>query len=145
MSPIGDPHLVCLIQLLRLLRPIRGVDLSPQNPLRLPDLQSEPEPDLAVLRFRDDLKANPPSLADVLFLIEIADTSLAYDRDVKIPLYAEAGVPEAWLVDLSSETVFVYRYPSPKGYQEVLRFRRGETISPLALPEERFPVGAIFG
>lgn len=145
MSPIGDPHLVCLIKFLRLLRPVPGIDLSPQNPVRIPALQSEPQPDLVVLRFRDDLEANPPSLADILLLIEVSDSSLAYDRDVKVPLYAEASVPETWLADLKTKTVFAYRRPSPQGYQEVRRFRRGETITPLALPKERFAVDAIFG
>ncbi len=145
MSPIGDPHLVCLITLLRLLRSIPGIDLSPQNPLRIPWLKSEPQPDLAVLRFRSDLKANPPALADVLLLIEIADTSLVYDRDVKIPLYASVGIPESWLVDLNSDTIFSYRRPTPDGYQEVREYGRGDRISPRAFPDERFLVDDLLG
>jgi Uma2 family endonuclease len=75
----------------------------------------------------------------------VADTSLAYDRDVKIPLYAEASILETWLADLSSDTIFAYRRPSPEGYQEVRQYMRGDRISPQAFPDERFLVDDLLG
>lgn len=139
-------HAACLVNLVRLFsRLIPSVDLSPRNPLRLRGQLSEPEPDLVLLRPRSDFAANPPMAADVMLLVEVADSSLVHDRDTKILLYAEAGVPEAWLVDLNSETIFVYSRPSPAGYQEVRQFRRGNEITPEAFPEERFSVDAILG
>jgi Uma2 family endonuclease len=61
--------------------------------------------------------------------VEVSDSSLAYDRDVKIPLYAESGIREAWLIDLNSKTTFAYRRPSPQGYQEVREYRLGDEIA----------------
>ena len=77
--------------------------------------------------------------------MEVSDSTLAYDRDVKMRLYAQAGVPEFWLVDLKKKRIFVYRQPSPEGYQEVRVYHRGESISPQAFPEKRFSVDEILG
>jgi Uma2 family endonuclease len=146
MTPIGGRHIACLIQLIRLLSPlIPRALLSPQNSLRIQGRESMPQPDLALLRPRGDLAVKPPEAEDVLLAIEIADTSFVRDRNIKMPLYAEAGIPEAWLADLKSETVFVHRRPSPRGYQDVRAYRRGDTISPEAFPEVHFAVDEIFG
>jgi len=77
--------------------------------------------------------------------VEVSDSSLAYDRDVKIPLYAESGIPEAWLVDLNSKTIFAYRQPSRMGYQEVRQYRRGDAISIQAFPDVQFALDEILG
>jgi Uma2 family endonuclease len=146
MSPIGDPHALCVIwlcDLLTVLRP-KGI-LSPQNPLKLPELASIPQPDTVVFRRRANFRSRPPRAKDVLFLVEVSDTSLAYDRDTKMRLYAQAGVPESWLVDLKNQRIFVYRQPSSEEYQEVRVYYRGESISPKAFPEERFAVIEILG
>ncbi|HEX9944778.1 MAG TPA: Uma2 family endonuclease [Thermoanaerobaculia bacterium] len=146
MSPIGDRHALCVMlvgDLLSDLRP-KGI-LSPQNPLRLPGQESVPQPDVVLLRRRSDFKSRPPRPADAFLVIEVADSSLAHDRDVKIPLYAEAGIPEAWLVDLNSETIFVYRRPSHGSYKEIRQYRRGDRICPAAFPHVRFPVDSILG
>ena len=141
MSPIGDRHFLCVMFLVTLLADLmpKGI-LSPQNPLRLPWHESIPQPDAVVFRRRPNFRARPPRAEDVLLLVEVSDSSLAYDRNVKMPLYAEAGIPEAWLVDLNSETLFVYRQPSPEGYQDVRAYRRGESVSPEAFPETEFAV-----
>lgn len=146
MSPIGNRHALCvmwLCDLLPILRP-KGI-LSPQNPLRLPVQESIPQPDAVIFRRRTDFKTHPPRAKDVFFLVEVSDSTLAYDRNVKMPLYAEAGIPEAWLVDLKSATIFVHRRPSPEGYQDVRTYRRGETIYPEAFPETGFAVDEILG
>jgi Uma2 family endonuclease len=146
MTPIGDRHSLCVMltgDLLADLRP-RGI-VSSQNPVRLPGQESIPQPDVVLLRRRPDFRSRPPHAADVLLVVEVSDTSLAYDRDVKIPLYADAGILETWLADLSSDTIFAYRRPSPHGYQEVREYRRGDWISPVAFPDERFLVDDLLG
>jgi Uma2 family endonuclease len=146
MAAIGDRHALCVMlanDLLSDLKP-RGI-VNPQNPLRLPGQGSVPQPDIVLLRRRPDFKSHAPHAGDVLLMVEVADTSLAYDRDIKIPLYAEAGVPESWLVDLNSARIFAYRRPSPDGYQEVREYRRGEWISPQAFPDKCFRVDDLLG
>ena len=66
--------------------------------------------------------------------IEVSDTTLAYDRDVKMPLYARAGIPESWIVDRTGQRILVFRQPEPDGYRETLTFERGASLSPLAFP-----------
>jgi Uma2 family endonuclease len=146
MSPIGDRHAYCVMMVgdcLSDLKP-KGL-LSPQNPLRLPRQQSVPQPDAVLLRRRSDFRSRPPGPEDAFLVVEVSDSTLVYDRDIKIPLYAEAGIREAWLVDLNSETIFVYRRPSSTGYQEVRQYRRGDAISPEAFPDKLFPVDSILG
>jgi Uma2 family endonuclease len=148
MNPIGHRHATCLRRFIRWVGPGVAPDalLDVQNPLRLPSEQSEPQPDLMLLRAREDCYASqPPSAEDVLLLVEIADHSLAYDRSVKIPLYANAGVPEVWLVDLTSDSILVHRQPSPEGYLETRRLGRGETLAPEALPRLQMTVESILG
>jgi Uma2 family endonuclease len=146
MSPIGDPHFLSVMFLGDLLSELRPKGISSlQGPLRLPLQESVPQPDAVVFRRRSNFKTRPPRGKDALFVVEVSDSTLAYDRDVKMPLYAEVGIPEAWLVDLNAERILVYRRPSPEGYQEVRAYRRGETIYPEAFPETGFAVDAILG
>jgi len=146
MSPIGDRHIASLIAGVRVFaRLLPRVDLSPQSPLRVRGFKSLPQPDLVLVRPRKDYRLRPPGASDVVLLVEIADSSLAYDRDVKMPLYAGDGIPEFWLVDLNSETIFAYRRPSLGGYQEIREYRRGSWISPQAFPDERFLVDDLLG
>jgi Uma2 family endonuclease len=106
-----------------------------QSPLRLFE-DSEPEPDLLVLRpplerYQDRL----PTPEDVLLLVEVADTSLEFDREVKLPLYAEAGIPEVWLVNLKENLLEVYRDPRGGRYREIRLLSPEEEVSPTLLPE----------
>jgi len=113
MSPIGSQHAAVVDRLTRLLSRRLPEDyiLRVQSPIRT-DEQSEPEPDLSILSYREDFYAGGlPTPEDVWLLIEVSGRSLAYDREVKIPHYAESGIPECWLVDLliaSSGTVSWY-------------------------------------
>jgi Uma2 family endonuclease len=96
----------------------------------------EPEPDLALLRPRDDFYADTDATADaILLLVEVADSSEAYDRLTKTPMYARHSIPELWLVDLNRGLVTVSHDPSPAGYQTVRVYRPGETISPQSFPD----------
>ncbi len=137
MAPIGSRHAACVRRLNNLFsrqvgdRAVVGV----QDPVRL-DEYSEPQPDLTLLRPRPDYYAGGhPGPEDVLLVVEVAETSAEYDRQIKVPLYARAGIREVWLVDLAASAVEVYREPTPEGYRQVRRFGRGETLSPAALPE----------
>lgn len=134
MSPIGDRHALCVMRLERLLGPLadRAV-LSVQNPVVLDD-RSEPQPDVTLLRPPLERYSSHPRPEDVLLLIEVADTTLAYDRDRKVPLYARAGVGETWLVDLGAGEILVFRSPGPAGYLDIHRGQRGEILEVQALP-----------
>jgi Uma2 family endonuclease len=117
-----------------------------QNPIELPEQDSEPEPDVTLLRPRADFYAAAHPLAiDVLLLIEIADTSLLLDRRVKIPLYARAGVREAWLVDLTTDQVEVHRAPSGNRYREHRIVERGQPIVPEAFPDVTVDLADLLG
>ena len=114
-----------------------------QNPLVLAS-GSAPEPDLALVRRRTDYyRSGHPVAADVFLVIEIADSSVEYDRDTKAQLYAEDGIPEYWLLNLVEDHVLVYRDPSPAGYGMVRVLRRGDTISPLAFPDVAIAVSDV--
>jgi len=132
MSPIGTRHAACVNRLTEVFvrRASGRAVIAPQNPVRILE-HSEPQPDLTVLRRREDHYAGKaPRPEDVLLLVEVCDTSLAYDRDVKAPLYAEAGIPEVWLLDLNAGAIHVLRDPIPKGYQQAHTVPRGEALSP---------------
>ena len=114
-----------------------------QCPLLIPDF-SEPEPDLALLRRRDDGYALcHPSAGDALLLVEVADSTLAYDRRVKLPLYAAAGIPESWLMNLQDDVIEAHTDPSPDGYRTVQRYTAGDNIAPIFFPESSVPVSQL--
>ncbi len=77
----------------------------------------------------------PPTPRDTLLVVEVSRTTLRLDREVKLPLYAAAGITEYWIVDLEAERIEVHRKPGPKRYDRVQRLARGEAISPAALPD----------
>lgn len=105
---------------------------------------TEPQPDVVLLRPPlSQYWARLPRPGDVLLLVEVADTSYRYDREVKLPLYARAGVPEAWIVDLTRNVVDVFRQPSQAGYASIQQITRGGTIAPLAFPDVVLAIGAI--
>jgi hypothetical protein len=148
MSPIGPNHCSVVRRLNRLfsLRLISHSIVDVQSPIVLREQESEPQPDLNLLRLQEDFySAGTPEPGDLFLSVEVADSSLSYDRNVKMRLYSEAGVPESWLVDLKSDTVWVYRQPSPTGYRDMRPYRRGESIAPEAFPETAFAVDEILG
>ena len=119
--------------------------VSVQNPIVLND--SEPEPDLALLAPRDDFYApSKPKSSDVLLVIEVADTSLAYDREIKLPLYAQAGIQEYWIVNLAESKIEVYRQPLPTGsYASRTDFSRGDFLCALAFSEVTLAIDSMLG
>ena len=105
------------------------------------DLYSEPQPDVVLLRPRDDFyTTNHPGPADVLLLIEIADSRLAYDRGVKAGLYAETGIIEYWVADIPHDCVWAYSDIQDKAYRVVRELNRGEAVAPQLLPDCRIPI-----
>lgn len=147
VAPIGPLHAGTVNRLNKVLiqrldgRGIVGV----KDPVRL-SFRSEPQPDLVVLEPRDDFYARAhPLPEEVLLLIEVADASLIFDQHVKVPLYAQAGVRETWLVDLPAQRLVVHTEPTPSGYQQVVELRRGDTATPDALPDLVLHVKEILG
>jgi Uma2 family endonuclease len=143
-GPIGSPHAWCVNRLADVLSQVRTrAFIGVQNPVRL-DSNGVPEPDIAVIR-RDAPDDRHPAPADVLLIVEVADTSLTYDRHTKVPLYARAGIPETWIADLNGERIEVHREPSPDGYRLVRAYGRGERISPLFAPDLVVEVDEVLG
>jgi Uma2 family endonuclease len=137
MAAIGNRHILCVREFNNLVAPQLGpaAVIDVQSPLRIGDY-SEPEPDLMLLRSRADrYLSGMPIPEDVLLLVEVADSSLAFDRGTKVPLYALNGVREVWVINLDAKEIEVYRQPSKTGYRKVLCFRKGDTLSPEALPK----------
>lgn len=138
MTPIGSRHsgTVGRIQHLFSMRLTTRALVWVQNPLLLVRLQSEPEPDVMLLAPRSDFYASGhPEPPDVRLLVEVADSSLPYDRRTKLPLYARAGVAEAWLIDLDASQLEIHRRPGGSRYDTVHTPRADEPFAPLAFPD----------
>lgn len=136
MAPIGSGHGAVVGRLNKRLVISAGDQalIWIQMSIRL-SRYSEPEPDALILRPRaDDYEKSLPTAKDVIALVEVADSSLGYDREIKLPLYARHGVAEVWLVDLRARQVEIHRRPGPDGYAEKLVARPGDMLRPAALP-----------
>jgi hypothetical protein len=133
---IGIPHCACvdLVNFTLMLALATVARVRIQNPVVLDT--TEPEPDASVVRHRaDNYRTGKPEAVDVYLIVEVADTTLDYDRDVKGPTYARNGIPEYWIVDLNSNTILVHRDPRPDGtWADVATRRRGDTLEVAALP-----------
>jgi Uma2 family endonuclease len=145
MAAIGTRHFSCVNRLTRLLVMNVGDEavVSVQNPVRLNEF-TEPQPDLTLIRPRD-YRVSLPEPEDVLLLIEVSDTTLAYDRGLKLQLYARAGIKEVWIVDLPAETIEQYTDASGDGYRHVEHKRRGQSLQPAALPNVTPAVDEVLG
>jgi Uma2 family endonuclease len=138
MSPIGSAHEACVDRLTRSFAPLATSDrasLRVQGSFQA-DERSRPQPDVALLRSRADFYAEAhPRPEDIFLVVEVADSSLRYDRSVKRPAYARVGVRETWIVDLVGAIVEVAREPSAAGYSRIDRFARGDSLAPEAFPD----------
>ncbi len=131
MSPVGSPHAGCVKTLIRLFNRLLNdkAILSIQDPVQLA-ANSQPEPDLALLRNRaDDYRTSHPTPADIHLIIEVADSSLEYDQDYKLSLYAAAGIPEYWIINLREQRIETYRQPDGDLYKLHMIFRRGDEVT----------------
>lgn len=135
MSPIGDPHVACINQLTYLLSKHLinanrdDVRVSVQNPVRI-DAHNEPEPDVVLTTATD----RAPQPSDTLLLVEVADSSLHYDRATKLSLYAQAGIPEVWIVNLAEGQIEMHRVPKGTVYSTRHIATEGDTLTIEKLP-----------
>ncbi|MGE0885962.1 MAG: Uma2 family endonuclease [Blastocatellales bacterium] len=137
MSPIGPRHAACVDRLNETLTlMLKGqAKVRVQNPVELGEF-SEPEPDLTLLKPREDFYASGhPAPADILIAIEVADSTIEKDRNLKIPAYAAAGIPEIWLVDLLNDRIEIHSNPLNTIYQEVRIIQRGQKFTSPTLPK----------
>jgi Uma2 family endonuclease len=134
MSPIGSKHAFRVDSIARALQRSPGNSLlvRVQNPVLLGD-HSEPQPDIAVVKDKNYSEAHPGA-EDVLLIVEVSDTTLAYDRDVKLSLYARHGIPEVWLLDVNAGELTIYREPAEGQYRLIRKPTRAETVSPVLVP-----------
>ncbi len=147
MSPIGRHHAACVNRLIRVFTRELGdrVIVTAQNPVELDDY-SEPEPDIALLEPKADFyESGHPKPAEIFLIVEVGDSTIKYDREVKIPLYAEDNIIEVWLVDLNGQCLEVYRQPSASGYQQIQKLQRGQNLSVQHFPGINFKVDEILG
>lgn len=116
-----------------------------QNPVTLDDA-SEPQPDISILKLNDNFYFSAhPKPADVYLLIEVAESTTHFDRTVKLPLYAQANISEAWLIDLNKSIIVLYRDPLNGIYQQILIRQRGQQLTALAFPNIQFTVDELIG
>jgi Uma2 family endonuclease len=147
MAPIGNRHATRVRRLILLFhqRLLEQVIVDVQDPVELGDW-SEPQPDIVLLEWREDCYASAaPTGKDVVLLVEVADSSVGYDRGVKAPLYARQGIREYWLLDLPGGILEIYRQPRPAGYKTVRRLRRGDSVAMEAFPDVVFSVSDLLG
>jgi len=147
MSPISPNHAAAVKRVSTLLhrRVADDVTISVQDPIQLDDF-SEPQPDIALLKSREDFyKQAHPKPADILLLIEVAESSALRDRLVKSPAYANASIAELWIIDLQQNLIELYTDPLNGAFQLVQKVLRGETLSPRLLPSLVVKVEDILG
>jgi Uma2 family endonuclease len=147
MSPIGSRHMATVNRLMTFFVPrlLGAAIVQIQGPIALGD-NGEPEPDLALLRHRDDFYGTAHATEEAaLLVVEVADTSERYDRRTKGPLYARYGIPELWIVELNCNRITRHLDPTPSGYGTTRVYRRGESLSPLAFPNLVIAVDDILG
>jgi Uma2 family endonuclease len=146
MPPIGSHHAGAVnaltAQLIRLLH--RRAVVAVQQPLRLSN-HTEPQPDLAVLRYREDFyRSSHPSASDVLLVIEVSDSTLRFDREVKLPLYARHGIPELWIVDLAANQLHRMRDPAGSMYKSLVSMAAGESVDPMFFADVQIELASLF-
>ena len=145
MPPIGPEHADDVDELNAVFAPYAPgrFRIRIQNPVHL-DSGSEPQPDAMLLRLRPEgYRAAHPTPADVLLIIEVADSSLAYDRDIKAHLYGRNGIPETWVRNLPEDCIERFTQPGPDGYAQHVVHRRGETITPVSFPDLELAVAEL--
>ena len=146
IPPIGAPHAGITKRLISLLTRAVGdkAIVDAQDPVVL-DVYLEPQPDLALLSWRPDFYVKShPRPADILLLVEIADTTLEYDRNTKIPLYARVEIPEVWLIDVNGRHLDIYRHPAEGRYTARRRATTLRSLRIAALPDVIFDLSTLF-
>ena len=145
MTPIGPPHAWIVDRLNELLmsRVAGEVHVRIRNPVRLGP-HTEPQPDLTVARRSGSYASRHPESGDILLVVEVADSSLRYDRTQKVPRYGKAGIPETWLVDIEAGEVTINTEPGPEGYAKQQTLSRGSRLTATRVPNLALSVDDIF-
>jgi Uma2 family endonuclease len=146
MAAKGTRHTLCTRKLFKQLLSLidERADVQSQDPITLPN-NSEPEPDIVIARLRSDEYINShPAPADIILVIEVADSSIKFDRDIKAPLYAAAGINEYWIVNLIDDRLEIYRQPSNSIYTNIQIVTPPQSISLPEFPEISLNVGDFF-
>ena len=135
MAPIGHRHASCVRKLNEVFHEILGqVHIDVQNPLSVSH-EDDLYPDIVLLRRREDrYVGNIPEAKDALLVVEVADTTLEYDRTVKLPRYGAAGVHEVWIVDLQGKRIWVHRKPLEGDYHDVFEAHAGDILTVSGIP-----------
>lgn len=147
MSPVGRHHAACVDRLTELLvlKLFRKALIRVQSPILLSD-NSEPQPDLSILQRREDFyNAGHPTPNNIFALVEVSDSTIEFDRDVKVPIYAQEQIPEIWLVNLNNTQIERYCQPIDDTYQQRQIFHLGETLNFQAFPDVPIEVNQVFG
>jgi len=145
MPPVGSVHAGTVDQMAKILGDALGNQaiVRVQNPISLDD-HSEPEPDIALLRRREDFyKSSHPTPDDVLLVVEIADSSLLFDRNIKVPLYARHGIVEVWLVDVRAWRLIRCRNPLRGEYALIDQPDLGTPLQISATPDVHLVLNAL--
>ncbi|HEX5130541.1 MAG TPA: Uma2 family endonuclease [Usitatibacter sp.] len=146
MAPIHPPHAGRVKKLAELFFQRAGgrAIVSVQDPV-ITSLHSVPQPDLALLRPREDYYSRShPGISDVFLMVEVADTTATFDLETKVPFYARCGVPEVWVVDVNERAIHVFRDAAADGYRSVSVAQVGERVACAALPEVSLEVAELF-
>ena len=146
MAAIGTRHASCVKRLIRRFSviPEEIAILGVQDPIQLTE-RTEPQPDVVLLQPRADYYETAHPIPSEVLLVEVSDSTVNFDRDVKVPNYARSGIQEVWLWDLEANCLEVYREPTANGYTSIQRFERGEIVSPLAFPDFQVSFDLILG
>ena len=147
MSPIGDRHALCVMIANNLFARALGAAalINVQNPLRL-NKYTEPQPDIVVLKPRADYYKHKKIRAeDTLLVVGVSDSSIRYDQKIKVPRYAEAGIPEVWIENLQVDELLVYRDLAEHRYSVCKTLRRSDSVSPRAFPDVSFRIDDLLG
>jgi Uma2 family endonuclease len=144
-SPVGFKHAATVKRIAAFCHQTFKAVISIHDPIQLNE-NSEPEPDVALLKFTEDFYDDrSPEARDVLLIIEVSDSTLKYDRETKLPLYAANQIPECWIVNLGDRQLEIYRDPTPSGYQQQLTLKDTETVSPQSFPDVAIAVTELLG
>jgi Uma2 family endonuclease len=147
MAAIGTRHASSVKRLIAVFSDLerKRAIIGAQDPIQLTE-RTEPQPDVVLLQPRADYYATAhPVPSEVLLLVEVSDSTIDFDRDVKVPNYARSGIQEVWLWDLDANCLEVYRDPTANGYTSIQKIERGEMVSPLAFPDFEVSVDFILG
>ena len=142
MAPMGPSHIGGVTRYARVFIGLAGnlFTVLIQATVRLSE-RSAPEPDLALVKFREDDYSFAHAVPDdVLLIVEVADSSLNYDRDVKVHIYGQAAIPETWVLNLPGDCLERFAEPGPEGYAQHTTLRRGDKVTPVALPDMELAV-----